>query len=58
MGIKEEVEKVENHRKSMNMLLDDQLAALMKKCKHPNTNSYPARPGDPHNECKDCGKWW
>ena len=58
MGIPQQIKLLEEKRERVIREIDAELTKLRAKCQHKNSKSYPARPGDPHNECLDCGKWW
>ena len=58
MSIKSQIKELEDKRARVIREIDAELAKLRVLCDHKNSKSYPARPGDPHNECLDCGKWY
>lgn len=57
-NIKAQIAELEKKRGRLIREVDAELAKLRALCEHKNSARYPARPGDPHNECLDCGKWW
>ena len=56
--ISKQVKELEAKRERVIREIDAELAKLRTLCQHKRTKGYPARPGDPHNECLDCGKWF